>query len=208
MMSGCSGPDTSEDLILLKVGSQIITVDDFNRSYNLTLAGMREAESEDDQGERESKVRLLKELGEEAALIERAKELGIRVSPSELSAAVDGIKKDYPDETFEEMLIENAILYADWEKEMEKRLVIDKLLDQEVLGKVQITEQELAGIYQQQSSVANSESSVKNPDQEARLVELLRREKAEALLEQLMASIRSTYKIEINEEAVEDLIGQ
>jgi hypothetical protein len=91
---------------------------------------------------------------------------------------------------------------------MGKRLVIDKLLDQEVFGKVQITEQELAGIYQQHSSVANTESSVKNPDQEARLVELLRREKAEALLEQLMKSIRSTYKIEINEEAVEDLIGQ
>lgn len=177
LMSGCSGPDTSETLILVKIGSQVITVDDFNRSYNLTLAGMREVEPEDDQGEREIKVRLLKQLGEEAALIERAKELGIEVSPSDFTEAVDTIKKDYPDETFEEMLIENAILYADWEKEMKKRLVIDKLLQQEVFDKVQITEQELAGFYQQQSSAPNSETSVKDPDQEARLVELLRRKK-------------------------------
>lgn len=206
--AGCADSRQSETVTLLTVGSRVVTVDDFNRSYNLMLAGMREAEPFDFQGEREVKIRLLKQLTEEAALLEKASDSGILLTVAELEEAVQGIRKDYPEDTFDQMLIENAIPYADWEKELEKRLIIDKLLRLEVFEKVQITEEELAAFYREKQDPTAGETPEKDIGQESLLVEKLRRNKAEALMGQLMDAVRKAYPADVNETVFRQLLDK
>ncbi len=52
-------------------------------------------------------------------LLERAKEIGVKVTASEVEKAMADIKSDYPDHEFQNSLIENAIPYPSWKASTE-----------------------------------------------------------------------------------------
>lgn len=207
-MVGCFGSQQDEAATLFKLGSQTVTVEDFNRSHNLMRAGMREVDSDDVADVRDEKLRLIRELTEEAALLERAQASGITLSAVELEAAVDKIRSDYPDDTFEQVLIENAIPFSAWKKELEKRLIIEKLLQQEVFSKVEITEDELAAFYKEQRGSGDATAESDATADNIQLVEQLKRAKAEARLDRLMDSVKNSYKVEINETVLAELLKE
>ncbi|MFZ7125411.1 MAG: SurA N-terminal domain-containing protein [Desulfobacterales bacterium] len=207
LVAGCSGSAPPERVVLLKVGRTAATVDDFHRAFDLMKAGLREMDSEDPEAERDAKIHLLKQLSEEMALLEKARDAGIVLAPDDLTKAVADIKSDYPDDTFEQVLIENAVPYAAWEEELEKRLIIEKLLDREVYSRVKITEEELAALYQSAGTGPTGKKTPADKSREAVLVEQLRRRKAEDRLDRLMDEIRKAYPAELNEAAFQEILS-
>jgi hypothetical protein len=133
LLPGCSSdtnPDVVEE-ILIQVGESTVTVQDFYEAFHSGVAYPSVLYGDKDALHKE-KYRTLNRLTEELIIFERARELQIEVSDEELALAVEDFRKDYPDDTFEQTLIENGIPYPTWEKRLKRRLLLEKVVRNEI----------------------------------------------------------------------------
>ena len=68
----------------------------------------------------------LNQLIEEELILQAAEKAGIKVSDKELDSRIDQIKKDFPRDSFEEMLIREYIDYEAWRENFRRRMIIEK----------------------------------------------------------------------------------
>lgn len=188
-----------EDEYLLHVGNSSVTVSEFKQA-------VQSAAEEDFPGEEEIniadqkdlRIRVLNQLTEELIIAQRAKELGISVSDEELQQAVEGIKADYPDDTFEKTLLENAVSFQAWKKKLATRLLIEKVIDKELVDKVEITSQDVTDYFQDHYPEGVPEGQ--NADEiNQKIVRHLRRQKAEDMYHDWIENLRKTYPVDINQ---------
>jgi hypothetical protein len=202
----CTRP-AKDDGYLIRVGSSTVTVAEFNHAV--------EAAAEDDfPGEQEIggttqndlRMRVLNQLAEELIIAERAKDLGIQVSGEELERAVADIKADYPDDTFEKTLLENAVSFQVWKKKLALRLLIDKVVKNELVDKVEITSQDVADYFQ--SHYPEGVPEGENADEiNQRIVQHLRHQKAEEMYQGWIEELRKTYPVDVDRERWNRLVG-
>jgi hypothetical protein len=133
ILSGCG---TNEDQvagerILIRVGSSTATVRDFHEAFESNIIAPSLLYS-DAENLRDEKYRTLNRLTEELVILERARELELQISDMELRQAVDNFKKDFPDDTFEQTLIENGVSYLSWEKGLKRRLLMEKVIQKDI----------------------------------------------------------------------------
>ncbi len=143
---------------------------------------------------------LVSTLSEETVLLAAAKEKAIDVSPEELARAEETFKKDYPEDSFDQMLLENAIAYTVWRNRFKKDMVINKLIQQDLVDVQEITPEDMIAFYERLDSASASEKTT--PMDEASLVEQLRMEKSQASYEQWIQGLKTIYPIEIEKKAV------
>lgn len=179
---GCSSFKTpSEDAIATVNGAEIKVKDFTVKLRNaLNLAGtpatLHEAGLED------LKREALEDLIEEKLMLIRAEKLRLKVTDEELKKRVEEIKKDYPGENFAQVFGGEKVDYKIWSEELRKRLLLEKLIDQEVNSKITVTDEEAQEAYQANRSKYYSEESV----HVAQIV-VPTREKADAVLRRIQA---------------------
>jgi hypothetical protein len=150
------------------------------------------------------RIRVLNQLSEEMMIIAFAKANGITVSETELETAVQEIKADYPDNTFEETLLENAVSFNYWKEKLAIRLLINKVIDRELVEKVQITTDDVADYYKTQypdGVAADEDSDAINK----KIVRHLRQQKAEIGYKEWIETLRRTYPVDINQKLWENV---
>ncbi len=103
---------TQRNEVLIQVGSGIVTVGGFQKTFDRTVSNYSAELFHDSDALRNAKYRLLNQLTEELILLEKAKELQLNVTPVELENAVDGFKKDFPEDQFEKTLLESDISFV------------------------------------------------------------------------------------------------
>jgi parvulin-like peptidyl-prolyl isomerase len=179
---GCSSFKTpSEDAIATVNGAEI-TVKDFTVKLRnaLNLAGtpatLQEASLE------ALKREALDDLIEEKVMLIRAEKLRLKVTDEELKKRVEEIKKDYPGENFSQVFGGEKVDYKIWSEELRKRLLLEKLIDQEVNAKIAVTDEEAQEAYQANRSKYYSEEAV----QVSQIV-VPTKEKADAVLRRIQA---------------------
>jgi peptidyl-prolyl cis-trans isomerase SurA len=89
------------------------------------------------------KLSILNEMIVQDILIAKAAALKIDVSPSELDAAYAERKKNLTDAAFEEELKKRSLSAADMREGVRRELLAKKLIDQEVVAKVTVTDQQV-----------------------------------------------------------------
>ena len=140
--------------ILVKVNGEIFTKTDLEtrqvaalRQKNLQL------DPTDDQLKKElSQVtpQIMVDAIAEMLLIQRAKELGYRLTDDQFKAAVDNIKKEYKldtDEKFQAALKQENLSMADLRRQFERQMLVQRVEQIEVFGKIGITEDEARKYY-------------------------------------------------------------
>ncbi len=147
---------------------------------------------------------LVSTLSDETILMAAANEQGISIAPEELKLAETEFKKDYPDDSFDQMLLENAISYAVWIKQLKKDMVINKLVRQELINAQQITPEDMVAFYNQYQKQTGNSSAADAADDldETTLVEQLRMEKSQASYADWIAGLKARYPVDINKKAV------
>jgi parvulin-like peptidyl-prolyl isomerase len=179
---GCSSFKTpSEDAIATVNGTEIKVKDFTVKLRNaLTLAGAPAAlpESNLEAIKREA----LDELIEEKLMLIRAEKLRLKVTDEELKKRVEEIKKDYPGENFAQVFGGEKVDYKIWSEELRKRLLLEKLVDQEVNSKITVTDEEAQEAYQANRGRYYAEDSV----HVAQIV-VPTKEKADAVLRRIQA---------------------
>ena len=124
---------------LIRVGDHSVTAVDFNNALEFAKTAYPHNATQASAVNKSIRLRLFNQLIEELILLQKAGELKISVSDTEIEAAIAEIKSDYPDDTFEQTFLENAISYDIWKERITKRLIIEKVIALELEDKIAIT---------------------------------------------------------------------
>ncbi len=198
-LSGCTS-DAQDDAYLIRVGTSTITVAEFKRAVD--ASGEEAFPGEKEIGSSalsDLRMRVMTQLTEELIIAERAKQLNITVSDEELEKAIAAVKADYPDDTFEKTLLENAVSYQAWKQKMATRLLIDKVITKELVDNVRITSDDVAAYFQTHypEGVPDGEDA----DQiNKRIVQHLRHQKAEALYKSWIEDLRNQFPVDVHQQ--------
>ncbi|NWH05734.1 SurA N-terminal domain-containing protein [Desulfobacter latus] len=146
---------------------------------------------------------LVSDLSDEAVLLAAAAAKGIDVSANELDAAIADFKKDYPEDSFDQMLLERAILYPVWKKRLKKDLVIRKLIMQDLVASQELHPGDMIAFYDRVAGKSESRdnNNLKMMD-EKKLLLKLRMEKSREALGEWLQALQAGYPVHINRGAL------
>jgi len=207
---GCTVSEPEDpDVYLIRVGDNVVTVLDFNKAFEIAKTAYSHNMMQDPAAFREAQLRLLNQMTEELILLERAKELNISVSDQEVDKMIAKIKSDYPDDVFEEVLLEYAVSYQSWKKGLHTRLLMEKLVEKELKDQIVITAEDIEKYYEQnyKGDDLQTEFAEKSKDINEKIIKQLRRKKTEKAYKRWIERIQKRYKIEINKEKWETIVS-
>jgi hypothetical protein len=207
---GCMNSESNLDHEpLIRVRDRILTVLDFNKAFEIAATAYPHNFKDDPEDFRNARLRLLNQLVVEMIILERAEELGLSISSEEINYAVNEIKSDYPEDTFEKALLEFAVSYESWEARLKNRLLMQKVIDNELKNQISITPEDIASYYEKNYQATETDSESLNPDKDINenIIRHLRQEKAEQAYKIWIKELRRKYSIEINDTHWEKLSG-
>lgn len=209
VLSGCADPEAViSDEYIIRLGDSTVTVSEYNRAFEIAKSGYPHSEMKDPNAVRNAKSRLLNQMTEEMIIQARAKERGITISDMEIETAISDIKKDYPEDVFEQMLLEYAVPYDAWKKRVKVRLLMEKVIAEELEGQIAITPDDISKYYEKNGIDIESASDSEEDSQEVNIVKHIRREKVEEAYQPWIKKLQKAYTIEINRNAWEKIIGK
>jgi len=221
---GCNKPEKEqESQFLLKTSFVTITGSDFSEELELKIAAYPYNIKENLAEYNKMIIFLVSSLSEESLILSSAIEKGVTITDQEFETAEKELKKDYPKDSFEQMLLKNAISYSFWRKRFKKTLIMDKLIDQELKQKIVITPEDIVEFYKKhtlektnKSANKSSDNSSSKPDNktlllnkidnENELVSRLRMQKTQDGYKQWIQNIEKEYPIEINKNLLKSFL--
>ena len=205
---GCtSKPNDQKVEYIIRVEDSNLTLSEFNQAFQIEKINYPKGFANNPDFERDTKIGLLGQLLDEMILLQRAKELKIEVSDSDVEEALKKAKEEYPDDVLEKMLLNNALPYHVWEKRLKKRAIIDRVIEYDLGSRIEVTHDDVANYYQKKHKdngfIPDSRDS-KTFD-EKMIVKYLRMEKLKEILPSWVQDLKSRYNIEINPNILEKL---
>lgn len=145
--------------ILVKVNGEIFTKTDLEARQVAMLRQKGQAiDLKSEQGNAQLRQALdeitpgiIVDVVDEMLLVQRGKELGYKLSDEQFKSAVESIKKDNKietDEQFQAALKQENMTLADLRRNFEKQMLVSRVEQNEVLGKVGVTEDEARKYYE------------------------------------------------------------
>jgi peptidyl-prolyl cis-trans isomerase SurA len=143
--------------ILVKVNGDIITKTEFEQRQ---VVHLRQTNRSDVLGNDEALKRALVEITpqliveavDELLLLQRGRELGYRLSDEQFTAVLENIKKENninSEEQFQAALKQEGMTLVDLRRALEKQMVIARVQQVEVLGRINLTEEEERAYYRE-----------------------------------------------------------
>ena len=209
-LAGCSDFEHKQrNEYFIKVGDRTITVADFNKAFEIAKNAYPQNRIQRPDVNREVRLRLIQQMTEEMILLERAEELGITITDSQVEKALRDIKKDYPDNVFQEILLEYAIPYQSWKEGLKTRLLMEKVITQELGDKIEITHDDISKYYEEHFKDDNTSPDVKAVSKDINniIIKILRKEKMEKAYASWIKKLKNKYAVKINKKELEKMIG-
>jgi len=212
LLSACSpskpGPEES---VLIRVADRTVTVAEFQQALEVAKAAYPHNTIQNPEDYREAQLRLLNQMTEELILLERAEELNVTISQEEVERTIAEIKADYPDDVFEDMLLEYAVSYKAWKEGLRTRLLMEKLVEQELSHQIAITPEEIAKYYRkhygEDAGTPGQEMTDHSRQIDEIIVKQLRRQKIEKAYKDWIEEIQRHYSIEIDQDHWEQILS-
>ncbi len=202
---------------LIRVGESVVTVDAFMRTLEMAKTAYPHNLMQNHEAYRAVQMRLLKQMTEELIIIERAKEIGITVTEKDLETKIAQIKGDYPDDEFEQALLEYAVSYKSWKKGLRTRMIMDKVIDAELKDGIKITPEDIATHYKKHYNsndkagadplLAEKSSQKKNSELDREIITNIKSKKAEDAYVKWIEDLRRKHVININRTLWEEMTG-
>lgn len=130
--TGCRSGNGKPDEPVIKVGGRSITLKQYQDALNRLIPPGNTNTKEEAA---ELKKDLLNQLVEEELILNEADKAGIKVDQDELASEVDGLKKEYGDESFKDAVIERYGSLENWKSEIKKKLLIRKTIEKLIASK-------------------------------------------------------------------------
>jgi hypothetical protein len=197
---GCTEQTRVEEKgCIIKAGSVEISQADFTRELEVKQANYPYNINNSPDEYNAMVLDLASDLSDEAVLLAAAADKGIDVSAEELDAAVTEFKKDYPEDSFDRMLLERAISYPVWKKGLKKDMVIQKLIMQDLVASQQIHPEDMIAFYDRLAGPNKSQDDDNSTMvDENDLVLKLRIEKSQDAFGEWMQGLQAVYPVHID----------
>jgi peptidyl-prolyl cis-trans isomerase SurA len=141
--------------ILVKVNGEIFTKTDLETRQVAALRQRNIQGEQNDEQLRQALAQITPQLMVEAVsemlLVQRGKELGYKMTDEQFTQAVDNIKKEYKldsDEKFQAALKQENMTMPDLRRQFERSMIVQRVEQAEVFGKIAISEDEARKYYQ------------------------------------------------------------
>lgn len=204
---GCDpAPKTTGPEYIIRAGPVLVTRTQFLEELDLKLSAYPYDIKNSPDQYNEVVVDLVATLSEETLLLASAVQKGITVTRQELDAAKQDVKASYPGDSFEQMLLENAVSPVVWELKLQKSLQIEKLVQQELVDKVEITADDVKAFFEKHTAGAPALPGKTGFADETELVAQLRREKSEMLYQEWIQSLKQDIFVDINKPRITRLL--
>ena len=198
--SGCTDQKKVEEKgSIIKAGTVEISRADFARELEVKQANYP-YDIKDSPSEYNAMVLdLVSDLSDEAVMLAAAAAKGIDVSDKALDAAIADFKKDYPEDSFDQMLLERAISYPVWKKRLKKDMVIQELIMQDLVASQEIYPEDMIAFYDRfTGQTENQDNNSSAMMDEKDLVLKLRIEKSQEAFENWLQGLQATYPVHID----------
>ncbi len=202
---GCSRSanieNTAAENFVLKSGIMEISIHEFAEELEVRRAAYPYDITDHPQEYNELVIRLVDQLSDELILSRHAGEKGVAVTASCIQKEEDRIREDYPDKSFEAMLLEMAVPYHFWKRRLARQLLLDKVIQQDLEEKITFTPDEMADFYQaheERYKTDQGASSKSKISTEFELVTDLKREKLEMEYPKWLKKLKGIYPVEIS----------
>ena len=209
-LAGCSDSEHKQrDEYFVKVVDRTITVSDFNKAFKIAKNAYPQNRIQRPDVAQEVRLRLIQQMIEEMTLLERAEELGITMTDSQVEKALKDIKRDYPDNVFQEILLEYAIPYQSWREGLKTRLLMEKVIAQELGDKIEITHDDISKYYEEHFEADDTPPDVNEVSKDTNniIIKILRKEKMEKAYTPWIKKLKKKYAFEINKKELEKMTG-
>ncbi len=148
------GPAEVLEQILVKVNGEILTKTELEQRQISVLRQRNPQALQDDAGLKQAlqeiTPQLLVDTVDEMLLVQRGRELGYKMSDEQFRGILDNIKKENKLETEEKFLAalkQEGMTVDDLRRSIERRMLIDRVQQIEVMQKVGITDEEAKNYY-------------------------------------------------------------
>jgi hypothetical protein len=203
---GCSDVEQKQkDEYFIKVGNRTITVADFNKAFEIAKNAYPHNSIQQPDVIREARLRLVQQMTEEMILLQRGEELGVTIKDSEVEKTLEELKRDYPDNVFQEILLEYAIPYRSWREGLKTRLLMEKVIAKELGDHIEITHDDISKYYEEHFKDDDTSSVVKEVPEDINNIikKILRKEKMEKTYAPWIEKLKNNYVVEINKKELE-----
>ena len=208
-MYSCSPIPENENLVI-RAGKTVVTTEYLNQVIEIAKASYLSIDTMSSDQIRQLRKKVIEELVEEVLIVERARELKLEITDEKLNKAINNIRKDYPENTFENMLIEQAIPYDIWKKRLKTRLLIEKTIALDLQQNINVTEDEIAKFHHDfpiQAIPPHSDHPLKNESiniqaNQNAVKSFLKNEKSEIRYPSWIKGLKKRYGLYINEELI------
>jgi peptidyl-prolyl cis-trans isomerase SurA len=126
------------------VDGKQITREDVDKAYRRTRDI---SQTLSDEEVLTTKLNLLNDLILQEVLLRKAAALKLEVPASDLDAAYNNAKKNLSDEAFQQELTKRSLTPADMREGLRRELVTQKIIDQEVGSKINVTDKEVTDFF-------------------------------------------------------------
>lgn len=140
-----SGTSTavSEDTWAVVDGRQI-TRDDVEKAFRRTQGAGQQLSDEEAMA---AKLTVLNELIVQDILLAKAQSLKVAVPEADLDKAYNEAKQNIPDDAFQKELARRNLSAGDMREGLRRELVTQKVIEQEVSGKISVSDQEVTDFF-------------------------------------------------------------
>ncbi len=153
--------------ILVKVNGEIFTKTDLEARQVAALRQKNlQGEPTDEQLKRELAEitpQIMVDAVTEMLLVQRAKELGYRLTDDQFKQAVDNIRKEYKldtEEKFQAALKQEGMTMSDLRRQFERQMLVQRVEQVEIFGKIAVSEDEARRYYQEHQAEFTTPTSV------------------------------------------------
>jgi len=131
--------------VMATVDGRKIFRSDVDKYYDNNVASAQQAPT----GEQATALRLniLHQMIDDEILMRRAEKLGLLATDEEVDRKYNEIKAPFTQEEFEKRLQEKKITQADFKRDIRRSITVDKVLNKEVVSKINVTDQDITDYY-------------------------------------------------------------
>lgn len=161
------------------VNGEAITLGEFRKEL---ATAFRQEPFHDDRLGSELKADLINKLVQEKLILQEAGKRNITVSDEEVEKKIERIKKDYPGDSFDRMIVNEFVNADEWRAHLRNDILIGKVTDQAVGENIAVSEKDArafydahAGEYKQDEQVRARQILTATEDEAKEVVKRLRR---------------------------------
>ncbi len=145
LATSCDFSRKHEDEILITVGEKGISRKEVLRKIEHIISDMGIT----DQDARTGLKSILNRIVENEMILAYGRKNGITVSEDELESEVQAVKRSYPGDAFNEMLLKEYIDVNEWKKNIRETLLIKKIVETVVGNSIGVTFEEAKEYYEE-----------------------------------------------------------